>query len=54
MHTVGPGICRENWKTLKIVNGHFKNWNMQRKLKIMENEKHTLQGLEYGEKHRKT
>ena len=26
-------------------------WNMWRKLKNMENEKHKLQDLEYGEKH---
>ena len=26
-------------------NAHFRTWNMARKLKIMENEKHTLEEL---------
>ena len=29
-------------------------WNMGRKLKIIKNEKHTLQDLKYGKKHSKT
>ena len=35
-------------------NEHRRNWNMARKLKIMENEKHTRQVLEYGQKRPKT
>ena len=31
MHTVGTGIWRENWKSEKIRNTHFKMWNMERK-----------------------
>ena len=31
MHTVGPGIWRENWKSRKIRNTHFRKWNMARK-----------------------
>ena len=31
-------------------NAHCRTWNMARKLKNMENEKHTLQGVEYAEK----
>ena len=31
MHTVGPGIWRENWKSRKIRNTHFRTWNMARK-----------------------
>ena len=30
-------------------NAHCRTWSLARKLKIMENEKHTLQDLEYGE-----
>ena len=62
MHTLGPGIWRENlnhgkceihtlgheiWrgklkKGGKFRNVHCRTWNMARKLKIMENEKHPL------------
>ena len=65
MHTVGPGIWRENRKSRKIRNTYFRTlnmarksekgvkfrnihcrtWNMARKLKIMENEKHSLDDL---------
>ena len=31
-------------------NAHCRTWSMMRKLKIMENEKHTMQDLEYGGK----
>ena len=31
MHTVGPGIWRENWKSRKMRNTHFKTWNIARK-----------------------
>ena len=37
-------------------NVHWRTWNMARKLKIMENEKHTLEDLkndEITEKHEK-
>ena len=37
MHTVGPGIWRENWKSRKIRNKHFRTWNMRVKLKKLEN-----------------
>ena len=30
---------------------HCKTWDMSRKLKIMENEKHTLWDVKYGKKH---
>ena len=69
MHTVGPGIWRENWKSRKRRNTHFRTWNMARKtekggiirnvhcrtwnmarkLKMMENEKYTLQDVKYCE-----
>ena len=32
-------------------NALFRTWSMARKLKIMENEKHTLYDVKYGEKH---
>ena len=35
-------------------NAHCRTWNMARKLKIMENERHTLQDMKYGKKHSKT
>ena len=31
MHTEGPGIWRENWKSRKMRNTHFRKWNMARK-----------------------
>ena len=31
MHTVGPGIWRENWKLRKMINTHFRTLNMARK-----------------------
>ena len=37
MHTEGPGIWRENWKSRKMRNTHFRTWNMQGKLKNVEN-----------------
>jgi hypothetical protein len=33
---------------------HSGTWSKERKLKNMENEKHTLSDLGYGEKHSKT
>ena len=32
-------------------NAHGRTWSMARKMNIMENEKHTLQDVKYGEKH---
>ena len=40
-----------NLKTWKMRNAHCRIWNMARKLKIMENEKHTLQDMKYGKEH---
>ena len=52
MHNVGlEFMVRNTQKTWKSRNAHCRTWNMVRKLKIMENEKNTLQGMEYGEKH---
>jgi hypothetical protein len=31
MHTVGPGIWRENWKSRNMRNPHFRTWNIARK-----------------------
>ena len=45
MHTEGPGIWQENLKSRKMRNTHFRTWNMARKQKIMENEKHPLNDL---------
>ncbi len=61
MHTEGPGIWRlkitenEKWrgeeteKGGKFRNVHCRTWNMARKLKIMENEKHPLDDLKNDE-----
>jgi hypothetical protein len=32
MHTVGPEIWLENWKSQKMSNTHFRTWNMARKI----------------------
>jgi hypothetical protein len=37
-------------KRWKMRNAHCRTWSMLRKLKFMENEKHTLQDVKYGEK----
>jgi hypothetical protein len=37
MHTVGPGIWREHWKSRKIRNTHFRIWNMARKTEKIRN-----------------
>ena len=47
---VGPGIWRETLKNVKKVNVQSRTWNMVEKLENHENEKHTLQDLEYGKK----
>ena len=31
MHTVGPGIWQESWKSRKMRNTHFGTWNIARK-----------------------
>ena len=36
--------------TWKMRNVHCRTWKKVRKLKIMQNEKHTLQDWKYGEK----
>ena len=43
-------MARNN-KNVENKNAHCRTWSMAGKLKIMENEKHTLQDMEYGEKH---
>ena len=41
--------CEENGKSWKFRNVHGRTWNMARKLKIMENEKHPLDHLKNDE-----
>ena len=48
-NTVGPEYGKKYWKTWKMRNAHCRTWNMLRKLKIMEIEKHTLLEVKYGE-----
>jgi hypothetical protein len=31
MHTVGPGLWQENWKSRKMRNTYFRTWNVARK-----------------------
>ena len=50
-NTIWPGIWRETIKLQKKRNVHSMIWSMARKLKIMENEKHTLLDVENCEKH---
>ena len=38
-------MARKTEKGGKFRNTHFRTWNMARKLKIMENEKHPLDEL---------
>ena len=42
-------MARKNEKGRKFRNDYCKTWNMARKLKIMENEKHPLDDLKNGE-----
>ena len=42
MHTVDLEYGEKHSKTGKIRNAHCKTWSMERKMKIVENEKHTL------------
>jgi hypothetical protein len=48
--TVGPEIWRETLKNVKMRQAHCRTRNMARNLKIIKNEKHTLQEVEYDEK----
>ena len=50
MLTVGPGLQQEIRKTWKKRIGHFRSWDMARKLKNVENGRQTLYDLEHGEK----
>ena len=43
-------MARKTEKGGKIRNVHCTTWNMARKLKTMENEKHPLDDLKYGKK----
>ena len=50
IHTLGPEIWRGKMKKGGIFrNVHWTSWNMARKLKIMENEKHPLDHLKNDE-----
>jgi len=42
-------MARKNEKSGKFRNVHCRTWNMARKLKIMENEKHPLDDLKNDE-----
>ena len=42
-------MARKNEKVGKFRNVHYSTWNMARKLKIMENEKHPLDHLKNDE-----
>jgi hypothetical protein len=44
MHTVGPGIWRENWKSWKMRNTHFRMWYMARKTEKGEKFRNVLCG----------
>ena len=43
MHSVGPGICQENWKSWKMRNTHGRKWNMASNIEKHEKlEMHTV------------
>ena len=42
-------MARKTGKGGKFGNVHYRTWNMARKLKIMENEKHPLDDLKNDE-----
>ena len=42
-------MMRKTEKSAKFRNVHYRTWNMARKLKIMENEKHSLDDLKNDE-----
>ena len=50
MYTLGPGIWRENRKSWKMRHKHSLKRYIARNIQKRENEKCTLQYLEYGEK----
>ena len=49
MPSEGPGIWREIEKMLKMRHKPSLTWNLARKLKIIENEKHRLEDLKNEE-----
>ncbi|SFW07207.1 Uncharacterised protein [Chlamydia abortus] len=49
IHTLGREIWRGKLKKVEFRNVHCSTWNMARKLKIMENEKHPLVDLKNDE-----
>jgi hypothetical protein len=51
MHTVGPGICRENWKSWKMRNTNWTWWNMTKTIINSEKWEMFMLGPEYGEKY---
>ena len=42
-------MVSKNEKVRKFINVHRRTWNMARKLKIMESEKHLLEDLKIDE-----
>ena len=48
-HFRTSNMARKTEKVGKFSNVHCRTWNMARKLKIMENEKHTLDDLKNDE-----
>ena len=42
-------MARKTERGRKFINVHSRTWNMARKLKIMENEKHPLDNLKNDE-----
>ena len=42
-------MARKNEKVGKLRNVHYETWNMERKLKIMENEEHSIDDLKNDE-----
>ena len=49
IHTLGREIWQGKLKNVEKRNVHCMTWNMARKMKIMENEKHTLDDLKNDE-----
>ena len=48
-HCKSWNMARKTEKVGKFRNVHCRTWNMARKLKIMENEKHTIDDLKNDE-----
>ena len=40
-----------NIEKVEMRNAHWRTWNMAKKVKIMENEKHTLSDVKYVKDH---